>query len=255
MLHFLLNNKLIHLFTNSILLLNYNLLTGYRNKIAGRFGSFFLRFRIRVSGENNVIIINKGCKIKNCKFYIYGNNNSIIIEDEVNLTECVFWISGDENNLEIGRRSSLTRAELGIEHDKGRIIIMKDAYIGGFMQLGNKKNDTAVTHMYTGEGAEIFIREKSYISEGVTFRTSDSHPIYDSENKRINPAKNIVIGENCWICAFSTLMKGAQMGDNSVLGYHSLLNKNLSEYSNVVLTGTPAKVVRENINWERYLKR
>lgn len=45
-------------------------------------------------------------------------------------------------------------------------------------------------------------------------------------------------------------MKNAGLMDNSVLGAFSVLTKNITE-SNVVVSGFPVKIVKQNIGWTR----
>ena len=44
-------------------------------------------------------------------------------------------------------------------------------------------------------------------------------------------------------------MKGANIGDGSVVGSHSMVNKVVSK--NALVVGMPARIVKENIHWTR----
>jgi acetyltransferase-like isoleucine patch superfamily enzyme len=52
----------------------------------------------------------------------------------------------------------------------------------------------------------------------------------------------IVIGENVWVGAKATILKGARIGDNSVIGAHAVVTGEIP--ANVVAAGIPAKVIR-----------
>lgn len=52
----------------------------------------------------------------------------------------------------------------------------------------------------------------------------------------------IVIGRNVWIGARATVMKGVQIGDNSVIGLGSVVRKSVPE--NVVVIGNPQQIVK-----------
>lgn len=89
------------------------------------------------------------------------------------------------------------------------------------------------------------------LSSNVTIRTGDGHSIIDTKSgKRINPADDIVIGNHVWIGFNSIVLKGAKIADNCIVGAASLINKEHST-SGCVLAGTPARVVREGITWDR----
>ncbi len=74
---------------------------------------------------------------------------------------------------------------------------------------------------------------------------SDMHSIIDVEtSERINPAKDIEIGNRVWIGQRSMVLKGgARIGDGSVVGgAMSLVRGTLP--GNCVCAGVPAKVLR-----------
>ena len=52
----------------------------------------------------------------------------------------------------------------------------------------------------------------------------------------------VVLKNNCKIGSHSTILPGVSIGENSIIGAHSLVNKDIP--NNVVAFGVPAKVVR-----------
>ena len=56
----------------------------------------------------------------------------------------------------------------------------------------------------------------------------------------------VVLKHNCRIGSHSTILPGITIGKNSVVGAHSLVNKEIPD--NVVAFGVPAKVIRKLIN-------
>ena len=56
----------------------------------------------------------------------------------------------------------------------------------------------------------------------------------------------VVLKNNCRIGSHSTILPGVSIGKNSIIGAHSLVNKNIPD--NVVAFGMPAKVVRKLTN-------
>ena len=51
----------------------------------------------------------------------------------------------------------------------------------------------------------------------------------------------INIKENCWIAAKATILKGVTIGENSVIGAHALVNKDVE--TGVTVVGVPARKV------------
>ena len=58
----------------------------------------------------------------------------------------------------------------------------------------------------------------------------------------------VVLKQNCRIGSHSTILPGISVGENSIIGAHSLVNKDIPD--NVVAFGVPAKVVRQLNNDE-----
>lgn len=56
-------------------------------------------------------------------------------------------------------------------------------------------------------------------------------------------AAPVVLKKNCRIGTHSTVMPGVTVGENSIIGAHSFVNKDIPP--NVVAFGVPARVVRE----------
>ncbi len=79
---------------------------------------------------------------------------------------------------------------------------------------------------------------------------SDYHGIYDPKTlQRTNFPEDVIIGDNVWLALRTIILKGANIGSNSVLGAGSVLHK--GQYpNNSMLLGNPAKVVKSNILWK-----
>lgn len=97
-------------------------------------------------------------------------------------------------------------------------------------------------------GEDITIGNDVVCGWNVTIRNGDGHRVVvDGESHKAK--KKISIGNHVWLCANATVLKGANVGNNSVVAYGSLLTKT-EDKENVLYGGTPAKVIRHNINWE-----
>lgn len=96
----------------------------------------------------------------------------------------------------------------------------------------------------------IMLGEDCMLSNHIIIRTSDSHPIYDiAIHERLNPAKPVFIGNHVWIAPHSTIMKGATIRENVIIGSNSMVNKDIPAGSLAV--GMPARVVKQNVQWTR----
>lgn len=79
----------------------------------------------------------------------------------------------------------------------------------------------------------------------VVIRDSDGHTIMEGESVHLNTAK-VKIGNHVWIANNVNVLKGVTIADNAVVGYESLVVKDLAIYD-----GGPAKLVNNGIRWER----
>ena len=175
-----------------------------------------LGFKKPIIGNNNVVDI-KSSIIRDSSIRIRGNDNKLLVEDGCNIGKgCSFWLEGNNNTIIIGRNTTMTF----------------------------KCHFNAQEHNTT-----IIVGEDCMFSNTIIVRTSDSHPIFNSEGVRINPAKDVIIDKHVWIAPSSVIMKGAILGDGCIVGSHSMVNKSIP--NSCLAVGMPAKVVKEAVSRTR----
>ncbi len=95
-----------------------------------------------------------------------------------------------------------------------------------------------------GQG-EIEIGNDVAIANHVKILTSDH--VFKNNDVSIKDQgieiDKITIKDNVWIGAGATILKGVVIGENSIIGAQSLVNKNVPP--NVIAAGVPCKVVKE----------
>lgn len=165
--------------------------------------------------SRNIVDIGKNSTLTECIFFINGSNNIITIGDNCNFNEVSFWIKGDNNHIIIGDGTTVGRN----------------------------------TEFAALEGTNIYVGKDCMFSHDIRLRTSDSHSMLNEMGERINPAKDIVIGNHVWIGMYGILLKGTSIGDNSVVAARAVVSKTFSE--NNLIAGMPAKIIKERINWSR----
>ena len=105
-------------------------------------------------------------------------------------------------------------------------------------------------------GASIVARSKKIkIGEGTMFAPncriidSDFHAQWPPENRLTNPDfqsdKDVFIGSNVWLGTDVLVMRGVEIGDNSVVGARSVVTGNIP--SNSLALGAPAKTIRKYV--------
>lgn len=89
-------------------------------------------------------------------------------------------------------------------------------------------------------------------SNEITFRTGDSHSIINNLGERINQSEDIRIGNHVWIGQKVIVLKGAEIGNDSITGTASLVTGKKFE-DNVIIAGSPAKVIKQGVSWDHEL--
>lgn len=193
------------------------------------------------SGGGNTISLSCAF-LKGTSFDISGRNNVIIIGPKARLFNCKIKIIGDGNRLEIKSGSTIiSNTSFWMQHGKNEIIIGHDSTIEG-------------GHLAAIEGTKITVGDDCMFSSDIEIRTGDSHSIINTiTDKRINPSADVLIGNHVWLTAHVRVMKGAVLPDNSIVG-NSAIVTNKFDKENSVYAGIPAKHIKDNINWDRYLR-
>lgn len=171
-----------------------------------------------IRGKNNLISVGTGSRIQKAQVVIHGDNNRLLIGKKCIVGPgCSFRLEGNNITISIGDDTTFTRdCNLTAQED-------------------NMKIEIGVDCMF---------------SNTIVVRTSDSHPIYSLEKgERINNPKSVIIGNHVWIAPNAKIMKGAFIGHGAVVGSDTMINKTVP--GNSLAVGTPAKIVKENINWTR----
>lgn len=182
--------------------------------------SWLYNCRIKIRNTDCVnggkIFIGKGCSLNNTTIDIFASNNTLIIEDNARfISSARIIMQDDDGQIKIGRNFE------GME----------------FFILKTEKN------------TNITIGENCLFSARIVIRSGDGHSIIDpSSGKRINPGKDVTIEDKVWVGYGVNILKGAHIGQGSIIGSQAIVADNdIPPHS--VTAGTPARVVKENIDW------
>ncbi len=204
--------------------------------IASPIFNLLMSNSIRI-GKLNRMILNRTF-LKKVVIKIHGKNNIIEIGDMTLLRNCTVYINGNNNVIKIGAKVSLLSAEFYIEDDNNEIFI------------NDKTSSYGKAHLACIEGCKISIGNDCMFADDITIRTGDSHSIVDTNNQRINPSKDVTIGNHVWLGNKVIITKGVQILDNCIVGTGSVVTKSFDK-SGIIIGGNPAKLIKENINWLR----
>lgn len=170
------------------------------------------------TGENNKITLEDEMSAINMKVEFRGNNNKLVIKKQCDIRGVYFEFVGDNAIIQIGENAHFSGQNVSVcVTDDRKIIIGKDCLF----------------------------------SHSIEISTSDYHQIYDELGEYVNPDKDVYIEDHCWIGKNCTILKGAKLCSDTVVGACSLVNKRFSQGACVV-AGNPAKIVKENVSWKIY---
>lgn len=120
-------------------------------------------------------------------------------------------------------------------------------FVGKNALLHIKGKSFANTNTVINCFERIEIGKNTYISDDVRIQDSDNHFIIESGRKKSNTAP-IKIGDHVWIGKNAIILKGVTIGDGAVIAAGAVVVKDVPAKS--LAGGNPAKVIRQNIEWE-----
>lgn len=220
---------------------------GKENNIIGEKVGGITNNIVRIEGMKNTIIFGDNSDINGehkQSFYIKGNNNTIQIDSNCSVRDTSFFISGDNNIIHIEEQCSSMSVEFHVEQNENVIYVGKGTTMHG--------RGMRSIHIAVDEGTKVDIGKDCMFSNDIQIRTSDSHSILDLEGNRLNNAKDVVIGNHCWIGLGCILAKGTRLGNYTVVGAGSVCTREIG-CQHVIVAGNPAKIIKSGINWDRKL--
>jgi acetyltransferase-like isoleucine patch superfamily enzyme len=196
---------------------------GYKEFIRGQGnvletkGALLSNVSFDILGDRNRIGIGAGSKIYNLKFHLRGSDQIVEIGPNCRVTRGgVFWLEDDGCKLTVGPDTSMVEVEIAV----------------------------------TEPGSRVTIGSGCMFANDIDIRAGDSHSIIDkASGKRINFAEDVAIGDRVWVAAHSIILKGAQLGEDSVVAAGAVVTGSCQPGS--ILAGNPAKVVKTGITWNR----
>ncbi len=170
-----------------------------------------------IVGDDNQIIVGEGSYLVNLKIRMRGSGHRIVFGKNCRVSRGgVFWFEDENGRLEIGANTTMVEVHIVVDEP----------------------------------GSKVTIGEGCMFANDIEIRTSDSHAILDAKTgERINPARDIVIGDRVWIAAHAILLKGVEIGHDSVIAAGAVVTKSCEP--GVILAGNPAAVIKEGITWRR----
>lgn len=191
--------------------------------------------KIRVQGSSR--LVTGSSLLKHVRVHVEGEDNLIEIGNLTRMKNTEIFVKGSHNIIRIGENNGFEGSSLWIEDDYNVI------------QIGQHNRFFQNSHLAALEGTSITVGNDGLFAPDVQMRTSDSHSILDMEGGRLNPAKDIFVGNHVWIAVGTVLLKGSAVPDDCIVGMHSLVTKPLEE-KNCLYLGNPVRRVKLGVTWD-----
>lgn len=190
---------------------------------------------VKISHDTKVDFIRKGC------IEIEGDIHRSMIKIGVTGLD---GVTGDrKTHIRFGKEPS---AKVIF---KGDAVIARGALLAadrGTLIFG--KGFSANNNFYVSCNDRIEFGDHTMIGWEVKVRDSDNHTIIQDGEEKISHAP-VRIHDRVWIASYCDILKGAEVGEGSVVAYRSLVTKTFPQ-SNCMIAGDPAKVLAEKIDWK-----
>lgn len=166
---------------------------------------------ITINGDRNHVEIGKNCVINNCEIQICGNDNRLIIKDTARLLGGARIIMGGDATIIIGENAGVRKVD------------------------------------FVAKDAKIEVGALCMFSNNIVLRNHDSHKVL-LDGEVVNPAKDIILGRHVWIGQNVTILKGVEIGENSIIAFGAVVTKGCPMGS--IIAGNPGKIVKKEISWD-----
>jgi acetyltransferase-like isoleucine patch superfamily enzyme len=179
-----------------------------------------------------------------CGENVLLNNFEVRLRDKNSKLTIGSNVRFDSGAIEMATNSTL---EIGSNvHIRGQIFVGWGCHV----KIGSNFTVTNNLTLKAGEHANITIGDDCLFASDIVIRSTDGHPIYDARTKkRLNDAAPVTIGNHVWIADECLIFKGCIIGDASIVAARSIVTKQFGP--NSLIAGSPAKVIKEGVTWER----
>lgn len=218
----------------SILHLVYTLYYSLNSRINSK-KSVLLKSSLQIDNNNHISLTSSYLKRTSIK--VKGRDNKIRMS--TTLVSSYVNVIGNGNTIEILNEEVISNLKLQI--------VGTDCHV----QIGQKTTINGAHIVCGGDGNSVIIGEDCMFADRIEIWASDTHPIYSNCNCKapINYPKNIIINNHVWIGQCACVLKGVEIGHDSIIGMAAVVTKTIPPTS--VVAGNPAHIINSGITWGR----
>ncbi len=148
----------------------------------------------------------------------------------------------------------------------GRMLIGNQVRLSGKPSIGFGNRAYAEPQLVIGDGSflghgttfsimeSVIIGRNCLIAGGVSIRDNDGHPVDAAERRNnarctIDGISRVVIGDDVWIGACATVLKGVHVGNRAIIGANAVVTTDVP--ADTVVAGNPGRVIKTLSNATR----
>ncbi|MCD1116494.1 CatB-related O-acetyltransferase [Chryseobacterium turcicum] len=159
-------------------------------------------------------------------------------------------------NLKVGYMSRLINVVFGQYNWLGNNVIMINSSIGDFSYISD---GSVISETEMGKFCSIGPNVRIAPGKHPTHTFVSTHPaIYSNPDYCMknfqtkdhhNPKRNVIIGNDVWICANAVIADGVTVGDGAIIAANAVVNSDVEPYS--IVGGIPATFIRKRFKDEQ----
>jgi acetyltransferase-like isoleucine patch superfamily enzyme len=174
--------------------------------------------------------------IPGCRVNFKGSNNKVVFFEGSRFSNSVI-VASENNVIRLGKKSVF----------RGLVIYALESVV----KIGNGFSCWGLEIRAEERGTRVEIGNNCMFSKGINMYPTDCHTIFDVATKEcINKGGTIKVGDHVW-CGINVLfLKNTEIKSDSIIAAGSLVTKSFDN-ENILIAGSPAKVVRTGVNWDR----
>lgn len=176
-------------------------------------------------------------RLRGTRIEFHGSGGRVELGRDVRLFDCTIILRGTAPRLVIGAETRLRGVRIVVEDRGSRLLIGAATSMTGAV-------------LQAKEGGLVAIGADCMLGSGVEVNNSDSHSLIDAASgERLNPARDVVLGDHVWLGAGVWISKGVRIGAGTVVASRSRVVGELP--AGVLAAGSPAVIKRTGVSWDR----
>lgn len=173
--------------------------------------------------------------------YLYdANYDSEIVEARTKCADLCYEFNNCKPS-DTERQTELLKQILG--KIKGNIVVTAPFYCDYGFNISVGENFYTNHNCTILDGAKVEFGDNVFIAPNCVFSTAGHAIDSEQRNQGLEIARPIKVGNNVWIGTNVSVLPGVTIGDNTIIGAGSVVNKDIP--SDVIAVGNPCRVMRK----------